>query len=67
MNAALPLETNATTQRIKTRLGELQAEREKGAQALAQMQESLAGVENALYRIDGAIQILEELLAQPTE
>ena len=48
---------------INARLEALQAEREKGTQMLEELQSQQADIHEQLLRIQGAIQVLEELLA----
>ncbi len=45
-----------------TRLGELKAEFEKGQKRLQELETEATSVRNALLRISGAIQVLEEEL-----
>lgn len=50
-----------TDERIEARLAELRAEREKGEEMLAELQQRQAALRDTLLRIQGAIQVLEEL------
>ena len=49
---------------MKERLAELKAEFEKGQQHLRLLDQQRAELHDTLLRISGAIQVLEELLAQ---
>ena len=46
---------------IEARLAELRAERDRGEEMLAEMQQRQAALRDTLLRIHGAIQVLEEL------
>lgn len=46
---------------IESRLAELRAERERGEEMLAELQQRQAALRDTLLRIHGAIQVLEEL------
>jgi hypothetical protein len=48
----------------RERLDQLHTELEKGERELAQLEDRRVGVEGTMLRISGAIQVLEELLAQ---
>lgn len=48
-------------ERLPTRLSELKAELQAGQQQLAQKQAELSQLQQAILRISGAIQVLEEL------
>lgn len=50
-------------QQIKRRLQELRSEYESGQKVLAELEAKQASVRNTLLRISGAIQVLEEELA----
>jgi prefoldin subunit 5 len=50
-----------THERIETRLTELRAERERGEEMLAELQARQAALRDTVLRIQGAIQVLEEL------
>ena len=52
-------------ERIAERRAELQQELERGQSMLAQLDQQRANLGDTLLRISGAIQICEELLAQP--
>jgi len=49
-------------QQLETRLQELRAEFEKGQKRLAELETETASTRNALLRISGAVQVLEEEL-----
>ena len=49
---------------IEARLAELRAERERGEEMLAELQARQAALRDTLLRINGAIQVLEELRQQ---
>jgi predicted nuclease with TOPRIM domain len=49
---------------MRERLAELKAEFEVGQQRLQALDQQRAGLRDTLLRISGAIQVLEELLAQ---
>ena len=49
---------------LEKRLQELKAEYEKGQQRLKELQEEATQTGNAMMRISGAIQVLEEELAK---
>ncbi|MCG8422782.1 MAG: hypothetical protein MJE77_33115 [Proteobacteria bacterium] len=51
-------------ERIEARLGELRREFASGQQVMAELQRKQAELHETLARIGGAIQVLEELLAQ---
>jgi len=48
---------------IQTRLQQLRAEYQNGQQTLKELQQEQVSLEHTLLRIAGAIQVLEELLA----
>lgn len=50
-------------EQVEQRVGELKAELHKGQQMLAELEGKEAELRQALLRISGAIQVLEELLA----
>ena len=50
--------------RIRTRLGELKREHEKGQLELYKLEQQQAHLREMMLRISGAIQVLEELLTQ---
>ena len=47
---------------MKARLEELQAEYQKGQEQLTALEQETTNVRNAMLRIGGAIQVLQELL-----
>ncbi|HEX5869037.1 MAG TPA: hypothetical protein VFY65_01405 [Longimicrobium sp.] len=49
---------------IEARLAELRAERDRGEEMLAEMQQRQAALRDTLLRIQGAIQVLEEMQQQ---
>jgi len=51
-------------EQLQNRLAELKAEFESGQQHLAEVENQAAQLRQTLLRISGAIQILEEMLAQ---
>ncbi len=51
---------------LEQRLNELRTEYETGQQMLAELEAKRANLQQTLLRISGAIQVLEELLAQST-
>ena len=51
-------------QQLRTRLAELKAEFEKGQKRLEELETETNHLRQTLLRISGAVQILEELLAQ---
>jgi prefoldin subunit 5 len=53
-----------TDQRIDARLAELRGERDRGEEMLADLQQRQAALRETLLRIQGAIQVLEELKQQ---
>lgn len=53
-----------TNDRIEARLAELRAERDRGEEMLAEMQQRQAALRDTLLRIQGAIQVLEEVQQQ---
>lgn len=54
-------------EKIEERLHQLKTEFESGQKMLADLEAQQANLKTTLLRISGAIQILEELLAQPQE
>jgi uncharacterized coiled-coil protein SlyX len=54
-------------QQVERRLHELQAEWASGQHMLAELEAQQTNLRNTLLRISGAIQVLEELLAQAPE
>ena len=52
-------------EQIEARRTELQAEYERGVQMAAQMDKERETLAQTLLRISGAMQVLQELLAQP--
>ena len=54
-------------QQVEHRLHELKAEWASGQQMLAELEAQQTHLRNTLLRISGAIQVLEELLAQAPE
>ena len=54
-------------QQVERRLHELKAEWASGQQMLAELEAQQTNLRNTLLRISGAIQVLEELLAQAPE
>jgi hypothetical protein len=52
---------------LKQRHQELQIEFENGQKLLAELESRQANLRNSLLRISGAIQVLEELLHQPSD
>jgi prefoldin subunit 5 len=50
-------------EQLEQRLSELRAEQQKGQQMLAELEAKQAELHQTLLRINGAIQVLEELLA----
>jgi ABC-type Fe3+-hydroxamate transport system substrate-binding protein len=54
-------------EQLQRRVGELKAEQEKGQQVLAEMEAQQAELRQTLLRISGAIQVLEELLADAAD
>jgi predicted nucleic acid-binding Zn-ribbon protein len=52
------------TNQIEARLTQLQAEYQKGQEHLAALEHEVTKVRDAMLRISGAIQVLEELLAK---
>ncbi len=54
-------------EQLERRVGELKAEQEKGQQVLAELEAQQAEVRQTLLRISGAIQVLEELLADAAD
>jgi septal ring factor EnvC (AmiA/AmiB activator) len=53
-------------EQLERRLASLRSEYEAGQKQVAELESRLAGLRTTLERIRGAIQILEEQLAQPT-
>lgn len=51
-------------ERIEQRLTELRAEYESGQKALSELEARQANLRTILLRVSGAIQVLEELLAE---
>ena len=51
-------------ERLEQRLKELKAEFESGQKMLAELEAKQANLRESLLRISGAIQVLEEMLAQ---
>jgi len=54
-------------QQLEQRLQQLKAEYESGQKVLAELETKAANVRETLLRISGAIQVLEEELAQEPE
>lgn len=54
-------------EQLEKRLTDLKAEFESGQKILAELDAKQANLKNTLLRISGAIQVLEELLAEPRE
>jgi ABC-type Fe3+-hydroxamate transport system substrate-binding protein len=54
-------------EQLERRVGELRAEQEKGQQVLAELDAQQAELRQTLLRINGAIQVLEELLADAAD
>ncbi len=54
-------------EQLEQRLSELKAEQQKGQQVLAELEAKQAELHQTVLRISGAIQVLEELLAGPSE
>ena len=54
-------------QQLEQRLKELRAEFESGQRTLADLEVKQANLRNALLRISGAIQVLEEELAKESQ
>lgn len=54
-------------QQLEDRLQALRAEYDSGQETLAAMKVEQARIERTLLRISGAIQVLEELLSEPSE
>jgi len=54
-------------QQVEHRLHELKAEWASGQQMLADLEAQQTNLRNTLLRISGAIQVLEEILAQAPE
>jgi uncharacterized coiled-coil protein SlyX len=54
-------------QQVEHRLHELKAEWASGQQMLAELEAQQTNLRNTLLRISGAMQVLEELLAQAPE
>jgi uncharacterized coiled-coil protein SlyX len=52
-------------EQLKARLQSLKSESTVGQQKLAELEAQAANLRNTLLRISGAIQVLEEELAQP--
>jgi uncharacterized protein involved in exopolysaccharide biosynthesis len=50
---------------LEQRLAQLKAEFQSGRKALADLQAKQAGLQSTLLRISGAIQVIEEELANP--
>ncbi len=50
-------------EQLEQRVSELRAEQQKGQQMLAELEAKQAELQQTLLRISGAIQVLEELLA----
>ncbi len=48
--------------KIKTRLKELKSEWNKGQQQLISLEQKRSDIQHMLFRIDGAIKVLQELL-----
>ena len=51
-------------EQLERRVSELKAEQQKGQQVLAELEGREAELRQTLLRITGAIQVLEELLAE---
>lgn len=56
-----------TKQQLQTRLEELTAELGKGKTRLRQLEQERLSVEQTLLRIDGAMQLLKEILESESE
>jgi prefoldin subunit 5 len=54
-------------EQLEQRVSELRAEQQKGQQMLAELEAKQAELQQTVLRISGAIQVLEELLAAPSE
>ena len=52
---------------LRTRLVTLKSEQEAGERLLAELEQKQRNLRDTLLRISGAIQVIEELLAQPEE
>jgi predicted nuclease with TOPRIM domain len=55
-----------TAEQLRARLAELRRELEVGERRLQQLEAEKAQLRDTLLRISGAIQVIEELLAEPT-
>ncbi len=53
-------------EQLKKRLDDLKQEYEQGQRMLAELESKEANLRSTLLRISGAIQVLEEMLAQST-
>ena len=54
-------------EQLQTRLTTLKAEYESGQQMLAELEQKQRNLRDTLLRISGAIQVIEEVLAQPEQ
>jgi hypothetical protein len=52
---------------LRTRLATLKSEQEAGERLMAELEQKQRNLRDTLLRISGAIQVIEELLAQPEE
>jgi hypothetical protein len=54
-------------EQVEQRVGELKAEQDKGQQMLAELESKEVELRQTLLRINGAIQVLEELIADAAQ
>ncbi len=54
-------------QKIQTRIAELRKEYKKGDERVSTLEQELLSIQQSMLRINGAIQVLEELLALANE
>jgi hypothetical protein len=54
-------------EQVERRVSELKAEQNKGQQMLAELESQAAELRQTLLRISGAIQVLEEMLAEQAQ